>query len=328
MMNQLAVVMALTVAGTLLTGCAAFPARQSLAIQPVLRISHSPEQTAESWYQLGKYHQQRGELDLAIKAYGAAIALDGRQLAPHNAQATVFALQGRLAKAQQTLLRLMDDFPEAAHLHNNLGYVYLLQRDYAAARNALKRALALNAGDERARNNLAAVETSAGLSAGAALASASVPTTATISAMPAVLPAQPEPRMELVLIEPHVYQLKLIAAPASGVKTPSEPPRVAIVNGNGVTGMALQVKQLLVRRGIAVSRLGNARPYRQQQTEIQYTRGLEKEALALNHALKGVAVLVRRPYAPARPNLQLVLGKDAALALALRTEFAHALAAN
>jgi Tfp pilus assembly protein PilF len=337
----------LTVIGTLLAACAAPPARAPLAIEGLLRISHSSGQTAANWYQLGKYHQQRGQFDLAIEAYSAAIALDRRQLEPRNAQATVLALQGRLDEAQQTLLRLVADYPEVAHPYNNLGYVYLMQRDYAAAVAALKRALSLDAGDERARNNLATALAAAGQSVTTMPAPpVAARVTATIAAgsaaaTTAALPLKPAARMELVRIEPHVYQLKLIAAaaeqpvlapqpvaPTGPVKSPSAPLRVAIANGNGVTGMALQVRLLLARRGIAAGRLSNLRPYRQQQTEIEYPRGLEQQALALNDALQGLAVLVPVPQTPTGQDLRLVLGKDGALALALRAEFSHPLAAN
>jgi hypothetical protein len=327
----------LTVIGTLLAACAAPPAKAPLAMEALLRISHSGGQTAANWYQLGKYHQQRGQFDLALKAYAAAIAEGGGQLEPRNAQATVLALQGRLDEAQQTLLRLVADYPEAAHPYNNLGYVHLMQRDYAAAITALKRALALDAGAERARNNLATALAAAGQSV------ATMPAAPLAARIAATTPAAlaPEPRMELVRIEPHVYRLKQIATTAkqpvlaqqppgsgSAVKVSFAPLRVAIANGNGITGMALHVRRLLARRGIAVSKVSNERPYRQQQTEIQYRRGLKQQALALNHALHGLAVLVPAPQAPAGPDLRLVLGKDGALALALRAEFGHALAAN
>jgi hypothetical protein len=85
---------------------------------------------------------------------------------------------------------------------------------------------------------------------------------------------------------------------------------------------------LLAQRGVKVSQFRSERSYRQQRTEIQYRRGYEKEALALNHVLKGLAVLVRQSPASAPPDLRLVLGKNATLAIAPRAEFRHALAAN
>lgn len=250
---------ALAMAAAVLTGCAS-PPDQALAMQPLLRISHSAEQTATSWHQLARYHRQRGEFDLARAADAASVA------------------QGT-----------------------------------AARKDAIARPIPA----------------------------------------PAITPAPPGAtvavaRMELVQLAPHVYQLKPILAAARGATTlaaasAKQPPaptavsavkprsrllRVAIANGNGVPGMALQVRRLLARRGVVVDSLSNERPYRQQRTEIQYPSGREKEARALNQALKGCAVLVSLPQALTRPNLRLVLGKDAALAIVLRAEFGHALAAN
>jgi hypothetical protein len=243
--------MAMTLCVTLCAGCTALPATEPMTIQPVLRISHSAQQTAATWYQLGKYHQQRGQFDLARAAYAESMAQDPAR------------------------------------------------RNQPAPEPAMKQ------------------ETTP----------AAVPDTA------------PAPRMELVQLAPHVYRLKLMDAPAkpppaptamlvSTVKSPSGPLRVAIANGSGMPGMTQRIAHLLAQRGIKVSQFRSERSYRQQRTEIQYPRGHEKEALALNHALKGLAVLVRRPSTPAHPNLRLVLGQNAALASALRIEFRHALAAN
>lgn len=245
-------------AGTLLlAGCAAPqtpPAKQALAMQAVLRISHSPAQTAASWYQLAKYHQQRGERDLARAAYAESIALGARQRHPA---------------------------PPAA----------------PPARP--------------------------------------VPT---LAAAP-MLAIEPAARMELIQLAPHVYELKLKhAAQPAALRLAAAPKpvnalnarrfRVAIANGNGAPGMAMLAKQLITLRGIAVSRLSNARPYRQQQTEIQYPPGYHRQAQALKDALKGHAVMVRDSRLPAHADLRLVLGKDAVLPMTLRRGFGPALAAN
>lgn len=242
-MKQLSMLMAMTLCVTLCAGCTALPATEPMAIQPVLRISHSAQQTAATWYQLGQYHQQRGQFDLARAAYAESMAQDPAR------------------------------------------------RNQPATEPAMKLAPA------------------------------------------------PAPRMELVQLAPHVYRLQLTDDPAkqppaptallaSKVKSPARLLRVAISNGNGMPGMAQRIAQLLAQRGIQVSQFSNERPYRQQRTEIQYRHGHEKEALALNHALKGLAVLVRQSPASTHPNLRLVLGKNATLAIAPRAEFRHALAAN
>ena len=103
---------------------------------------------------------------------------------------------------------------------------------------------------------------------------------------------------------------------------------MVIANGNPMAGMALQVRLLLARSGIAVSALSNVRPHRQQRTEIQYSRNRRRDALALNEALNGAAVMVPILHPAAGSGLRLVLGKDAALALALRAGSGRTLAAN
>lgn len=128
-----------------------------LTIQPVMRVSHSANQSAVTFYQLGKYHLERGDLDFARSAYEASITMDGQQLDARNALAALDATQGKLDAAKALLIQIVTDFPEVAHPYNNLGYVYYLQSNFEAAERTLQRAIALDAGNERARNNLNAV---------------------------------------------------------------------------------------------------------------------------------------------------------------------------
>ena len=136
---------------------APLPETPQLTIQPVMRVSHSVNQSAATFYQLGKYHLERGNLDFARSAYEASIVLDGQQLEARNALAALDATQGKLDSAKALLIQIVADFPEVAHPHNNLGYVYYLQSNFEAAQRTLQRAIALDAGNERARNNLNAV---------------------------------------------------------------------------------------------------------------------------------------------------------------------------
>jgi Tfp pilus assembly protein PilF len=128
-----------------------------LLIQPVMRVSHSANQSAATFYQLGKFHLERGDLDFARSAYEASITLDAQQLDARNALAALDATQGKLDAAKALLIQIVADFPEVAHPYNNLGYVYYLQSNFEAAERTLRRAIALDAGNERARNNLNAV---------------------------------------------------------------------------------------------------------------------------------------------------------------------------
>lgn len=394
----------------LLQGCVAPPTQKELAMQPVLRVRHSADQAAATYYQLGKYHQERGNLDLARAAYAYSVELDGRQLEARNALAAIHAQQGRLEDAKVLLLQLVTDYPAVAHPYNNLGYVQYLQGNYDAAVSTLQRALVLDSENPRTRNNLQAAKVElAKLGERPAIAQASAPAANDTQAVPpgdtaanpaanrkdeitvtaasapvpapssvpvptvqspaesavslpapvptprtqelavAIPPSVPQARMEVVQLVPNVFELRPIPAtapvvaekqaeqavvavatpvPASTV-TPSltlavaaRPSRVEIANGNGITGMAKRIRSVLGRYGIAVSRLTNDRPFKQQDTKIQYRAGYEQAAESLKLALRGHAVVVPVYNLSGNTDVRLVLGKDAVAHMALIEEWA------
>jgi hypothetical protein len=153
---------------------------------------------------------------------------------------------------------------------------------------------------------------------------------------PMIASAAPQTGMEVVEVLPNVIELKMknaiapvvverrtgeaaAATPAraaAGIAATSKP-TVEIANGNGVAGMARRMKYVLLARGIAVSRLTNERPYKQQETKIQYRLGYEQEAEALKQALRGHAAMVAANKLSGRSSLRLVLGKDAIAHMAL-----------
>jgi hypothetical protein len=120
---MLKLVTTLTAGGALLlAGCAAPPAAPALAMQAVLRISHSPEQSAASWYQLANYHRQRGERDLARAAYAESIAQGARQrsaappIKPVPAPAAAAAAAPMLAIEPATRMELVQLAPQVYQL--------------------------------------------------------------------------------------------------------------------------------------------------------------------------------------------------------------------
>ncbi|MBA5686227.1 LytR C-terminal domain-containing protein [Rugamonas apoptosis] len=228
----------IAVAGAvMLSACGGPAVRQSLQVQGVQRVSQSTEQSAASWYRLGKYHQERGQISLALGAYAQSLALDAGQLDARNAVATIDAQQGRLADARDALRRLVDDYPGEAQPLNNLGYVYYLMGDYSAAIATLQRAVAIEP-NGRAYYNLVQAQTAARDGAPAsALAAAAAP--ATIPAAPVapaanVAPSVPS-RMELVQLAPQVLELKLrpsqsiAALPALPAAAPVNVPPVQVI---------------------------------------------------------------------------------------------------
>lgn len=390
----------LAMGACLLQACVAPPTKQAvateLAIQPVLRVRHSADQNAATYYQLGKYHLARGNLELARAAYDASIAIDSQQLEARNALAALDAKEGKLDEAKALLQQIVADYPGVAHPYNNLGYIYYLQNNYDAAVTTLQQALVLDSGNERARNNLATVQVARAnhierTTVALGLAPPPAPSTPQIAPQlsePVVAvkpvdplvplvpvsasvadtrsqglvimspPLEPQARMEVVQIVPNVYELRLKSAIDSVLAdlkiektvvavaralpspTPSLTPaltltpsrtmanvmaivsatkisRVEVANGNGVTGMAKRISHVLGQHGIAVSRLTNERPYKQQDTKIQYRLGYEQTAVGLKNALQGHAVVVLSPNLSANSDVRLVLGKDAIAQMAL-----------
>ncbi|NVD97144.1 LytR C-terminal domain-containing protein [Massilia sp. BJB1822] len=374
-MNKLKPI-AFAIAGCGLIGaCSTPPARQELTMQPVLRIDSGTRAGNQigTWNRLGRYHQERGQLSLALGAYAQSLALDPRQLEARSALAAIEARQGRLEAAREQLQALAADYPAEAQPHTNLGYVQYLMGDYAGAIGTLRKAMALGAGP-KAYENLQLAETAArenGLPEAAALAAAiktqpgaispalavaslasaaeayaaapatesSAPPLSEASATPDAGQLHRTSRMELVELKPNVYELKLrpvvtalpmvaavaakAPAPGTAAGTAARRARIEVANGNGATGMARRVRELLVLSGIPVDRLSNDKPYRQQITTIQYGPDYASQAAELKSALQGKAVLEASDKLQA-VDLRLVLGKDAQATLAAAGQTADA----
>lgn len=257
----------------LLSGCTASHAPPQWQVQGVQRISHSAGQNAVTYFELGKFYQERGQLVLAAEAFAASIALDPQQLAARNALAVLDARQGRLEQAATALLVLVRDFPEAAQPLNNLGYVYYLQGELAQASSMLEQAMACDGGTALARNNLQLVQ----------------------AAQLALVPAAP-------------------AAPAVAV-APEALAEIEIINGNGIRGMAAQMRLRVQARGMAVSRLRNQPGFRQERSQILYAPGHARQADALRQALaqRGEAVQLVAVASQGRgAGIRLILGRDQA----------------
>ena len=266
----------------LLSGCTASHAPPQWQIQGVQRTSHSAGQNAVTYFELGKFYQARGQLALAAEAFAASIALDPQQLAARNALVVLDARQGRLEQAATALLVLVRDFPEAAQPLNNLGYVYYLQGELAQASSMLEQAMACDGGTALARNNLQLVQ----------------------AAQLALVPAAPA--APAVAVAPE--------APAVAV-APEAPAEIEIINGNGIRGMAAQMRLRVQARGMAVSRLRNQPGFRQERSQILYAPGYARQADALRQSLaqRGEAMQLVAVASQGRgAGIRLILGRDQA----------------
>lgn len=323
----------------LLPSCRSVPAPLQALFHPAQQVRHGGSDPAASYYRLGRYHQDRGELEQAMTAYNYAIARDPRAALPRMAAAVIHAQQGRLAQARAMLLAVCVDHPALVQPLNNLGYVYYLQGDYAAAADTFRAALTVEPGNARALNNLRLAE-GAGLRGGAPavqLAAAPVhapPEAKPEAAAPAAAPTAPaeDGGLRLVQTAPNVYELQApLAVPqepalpetakrgadvarASGRAAPKQAFRLEIANGNGATGLAKRFHDALAAQGLKASRLTNAKPFGQPTTRIEFRAGFEAQADRLRAALGGKAVLQEAGQLAARTDLRLLLGKDADLA--------------
>lgn len=102
------------------------------------------------------------------------------------------------------------------------------------------------------------------------------------------------------------------AAPSSAALAESDPVRLEISNGNGVTGAAARLARTLDVDGLKTTRLTNVKHFNVPLTRIEYPDAQQRMAETLSQRL-GVPLKVRRavPGAGQRADLRLVLGHDA-----------------
>ena len=104
------------------------------------------------------------------------------------------------------------------------------------------------------------------------------------------------------------------AAPAVAV-APEALAEIEIINGNGIRGMAAQMRVRVQARGMAVSRLRNQPGFRQERSQILYAPGHARQADALRQALaqRGEAVQLVAVASQGRgAGIRLILGRDQA----------------
>lgn len=104
------------------------------------------------------------------------------------------------------------------------------------------------------------------------------------------------------------------AAPAVAV-APEALAEIEIINGNGIRGMAAQMRLRVQARGMAVSRLRNQPGFRQERSQILYAPGHARQAGALRLALaqRGEAMQLVAVASQGRgAGIRLILGRDQA----------------
>jgi Flp pilus assembly protein TadD len=175
-------------------------------IQPVLTV-HNSFESADGYYQLGRFYQGQNRHEQAIQAFQKALAINAKYAPAHNAIGVSHAAQGKLDLAVNQFYAAIALDPNTAYYYNNLGYVHYLKQDYALAANELKEAVRLDPNAERSVNNyklaLAQSQTaapqkandSAAVAAAPAQPAASSPALNSAIAAQAPRPAAPQPEM-------------------------------------------------------------------------------------------------------------------------------------
>ena len=339
--------------GLALAGCAPSASRNGTAwrIEPVMRVesAQSDARRAEFLYRLGRFQEEQGRGALAEQTYRRTIGVDAGHVEARNALGVMLARQGRLEEAIFLLEGAAALAPGSSHIHSNLGYAYLLAQRHADAVRALDVAVHADAGNARARANLA-LAVQRGIAADtnrpAELATPAAEVAVKVSVGDVTAPA-PEGAPPLAMAEPAVAgpsasgvvaigglaQGRLASSsPEEGLRlTLSEtlvrpapavlpaaarPYRLEIANAMGVVRAARRVNAALTREGVPQAFLTDQRPFTQQRTEVQFVRSREAEARQLAERLGGQAVSAEAVLRSRGVQVRIVLGKDVAPLLA------------
>lgn len=334
----------------LLLGCAQLAPQVSLAAAPApsgtlmralpVRVAAAAAITPampapEAWYSSGRSAHGAGQLALALGHYEKALALEPDHVGALNALAVVYAQLDRTDQALRLFARARQLAPGASHIHNNAGYALMRAGRLEEAEPALKRALALDPQSVPTRQNLEL------LARAQAERGPAGPTAQLPEAAQPVPPTPAAPR--LVQVSPQVYSLELPAAtvvaqakPEPVIALDADPStvrkqgsglsgaagigtaesglagiRLEVSNGAGTARLARRTAERLALAGVFTARLTNALPYQQARTEIQFARGQEAAAQALQSRLPLAARAVASDQMPAGMQLRLLLGHDA-----------------
>jgi hypothetical protein len=122
-------------------------------VQPVERITGGVS-AVESLVILGRSAQSAGQRDLAEERYAQALILQPQHLGAVNAMAVLYAQTDRVDQAIELFRRALALDPNAAHVHNNLGYALLLAGRLDESGAELKLARDLNPSNAQTGQNL------------------------------------------------------------------------------------------------------------------------------------------------------------------------------
>ena len=296
---------------------------------------------ADAAYVAGRQHFERGDLPAAQAAYEQALRHAPRHVNARNGLAVLHAQRGEHDAAIAHWLALTQAAgmaqPHQAYLFSNLGHAYSLSGRDAQALPALEQACLLDPLNALAWQHLAQVLERLGQHERAALmqrqaaslrehdlrrdmavlrgAAAPQPVPAPVPEAPAMARVeitqsdgmaqlQRVPAARSLPVSSLVQVVPLRPMPVAGAPQP----RLEIVNGNGVPGMAAALARSLAGGPVQVVRLANETSFQVARTRVEYRPAQEQAARQLARQL-GAQVQTQAADCPAS-ELRLVLGRD------------------
>lgn len=309
------------IAGALaVMGCASVAPERPAGpiVVPSQTVRHGMD--ADAHYRTGRYFQGQLRYDQAMQAYRRALAQKPDHVDALNAMGVIHSVQQRPEMAEQSFRLALQADPQAARVHNNLGWHLLQNGRGAEAIVALERARELEPGNADTQANLVAARSAMGQPTETAVAAAppavtaaeAVPVTAPVTApttsaaitAPVTVPVATPVATPAVPAGPSVAQATVAtgAAPAAL--------RVEVSNGNGTTGLARRIAGILAPASALRPRLTNDKPYGAQASRIQYVGGAEQLAQDINARLPSPLPLARIESLDRDVRVRVLLGRD------------------
>ncbi|MCX7292976.1 LytR C-terminal domain-containing protein [Janthinobacterium sp.] len=312
-----------------LAACTAPPAHAPLPLLP----------DADAAYVAGRRYFDAGDLPAAQAAYEQALRHAPRHVNARNGLAVLHAQRGEhdaaIAQWQALTQEAGMARPQQAYLFSNLGRAYYLSGRDAQALTALEQACLLDPLNALAWLHLAQVLERLGQHERAAVMRRQAASLQEhdlrrdLALLRAAPPEAPPPPAEAVPDAPPMARVEITQGdgmarlrrvpaavrnlPAAARQQPvaaagMQPPRLEIVNGNGVPGLAAALARSLAGNAVQVVRLANESSYQVARTRVEYRPAQEQAARRLARQL-GAQVQTLAADCPAS-ELRLILGRD------------------
>ncbi|MEI6051336.1 MAG: tetratricopeptide repeat protein [Opitutaceae bacterium] len=309
--------------------------RYDLAIDAYRKALDVSSNFVEALNGLGVIYSKQRKYDEAIEAFQSAIRLNPKAAHILNNLGYVYFLQGRYSESLLTLEQSVAIDPLNKHALINIGTVYAKTGHITDAEKAFSRAVdvpsqVVNADSVISNPSVDSLSSSSktpiylGEVHQTEEQSLSLPKSILVirsasGSMQSIYKAREgRDHVTLLQVSPYVYEihLKLSQPKTLEKKVVGEVKKslgIEVSNGNGVTGMARKVSELLKNQGYDPSRLTNQKPYNITNTQIQYRKGYEVEAEHLQAVFSQTSALIKRNDMRSDINLRILLGKDIAL---------------